>query len=506
MSETDERRVSSIGRWAGPIAAVVVWFIVPESATAADGTEVVLGSAGRATASIAVLMAVWWMTEAISIPATALIPIVAFPLLGVATIEEAAAPYANPLIYLFLGGFAMALAMQRWGLERRIALVALRAVGTRPTRLIGGFMVVTALLSMWVSNTATAAMMLPVALSVVDAATGGAVRDGESLTDHEGTGARFATGLLLAIAVSASIGGVGTLIGSPPNLFLASFSSDELGVEISFAQWLLLGLPFVVILLPIAWWLIAKVMYQPDVGSGRIDEALARWRENLGKMSRAEITVAIVFATAVVAWITRPLLEEVEFGGATPFSGLSDGGIALAAAVALFVLPSGKGHRRVLVWEDTRRLPWGTLVLFGGGLSLAAAVDSTGVAALIGVGSSALGDLPPVLVVAAIVAVVVFLTELTSNTATVAALLPILAAAAPGIGLDPLLLAIPAALAGSLAFMLPVATPPNAIVFGSGHVALPDMARLGLRLNVVSIIVVTTLTFAIAVPLFGIGD
>lgn len=502
------RRASRIGRWLGPGLALVVYVSIPESATAPDGTVVELGTEGRLTAAVAILMAVWWMTEAIAIPATALLPLALFPLLGVAPIDEVAPPYADPLIFLFLGGFIIAAAMQRWGLERRIALVVLRGVGTEPSRLIAGFMIVTAVLSMWVSNTATAAMMLPVALSVIGAATG-TESDPDRVVPRSGeTGRVFATALLLGIAVSASIGGVGTLIGSPPNLFLAAFASDDLGVEIGFAQWLLIGLPFVVLLLPVAWLLLVKVLYKPDVGRTGIDEALDGWRRSMGSISAAEVRVLVVFAAAVIAWISRPLLEDLRIAGATPFSGLTDAGIALAAAVALFVLPSKDGSdraRRVLTWDDTRRLPWGTLVLFGGGLSLAAMIEATGVAEMIGVGSTALDGLPPVLIVAGVVAVVVFVTELTSNTATVAALLPVLAAAAPGIGVEPLLLAVPAALAGSLAFMLPVATPPNAVVFGSGYVSLPDMVRMGVRLNVVSIVAVTLLTFVIVVPLLGIA-
>lgn len=498
-------RAAQVGRWLGPALGLTVWLVVPDVATAPDGTVIELGTAGRVTAGVAVVMAVWWMTEAIAIPATALLPLALFPVLGVAPIDEVAPPYADPLIFLFLGGFLIAAAMQRWGLERRIALVVLRGVGTDPARLVGGFMLVTALLSMWVSNTATAAMMLPVALSVIGAATGTDQNPDRAVPERGERGRVFATALLLGIAVSASIGGVGTLIGSPPNLFLASFASDELGRDIGFAQWLVIGLPFVVILLPIAWLLLVKVLYRPDVGSDGIEEALGGWRRSMGRIRPAEVRVLVVFSAAALAWVTRPLLEDLRIGSTQPFEGLSDAGIALLAAVALFALPSGSS-RRLLEWEDARRLPWGTLVLFGGGLSLAAMIDATGVAELIGVGSTALGALPAILIVAGVVATVVFLTELTSNTATVAALLPVLAAAAPGIGVEPMLLAVPAALAGSLAFMLPVATPPNAIVFGSGYVSLPDMVRMGVRLNVVSIVVVTVMTFVLVVPVLGIGS
>jgi sodium-dependent dicarboxylate transporter 2/3/5 len=504
------RPAAAIGRVAGPVLAVVVYLVVPAEATTTTGEVIELGQAGRATAAVAVLMAVWWMTEAIAIPATALVPLVAFPLLGVGPIEEVAPPYANPLIFLFLGGFLLAAAMARWGVERRIALVVLGVVGSEPARLVAGFMVVTALLSMWVSNTATAAMMLPVALSVVAAATTGGDHDpasGPPPVPGEGEpGRRFATALLLGIAFAASIGGVATLIGSPPNLFLASYSAEELGQNIGFAQWMLIGLPFTVIMLPVAWVLLVRVLFRPDVAPDGIALVIARWRSSLGPLRRSERRVMVVFGATVTAWITRPLLAGIRIGNTEPFAELTDAGIALAAAVALFVLPAGEDRRRLLTWSDTRNVPWGTLLLFGGGLSLAAAIDRTGVAELIGSVASSLGGLPPVVVVAVVVAIVVFLTELTSNTATVAALLPILAAAAAGLGLDPLTLAVPTALAGSLAFMLPVATPPNAVVFGSGHVAMRDMVRTGARLNLVSIVVVTVLTFVVAAPVLGLGS
>lgn len=538
------RRAAVIGRFAGPVLAAAVYAVVPDVATTAGGTVIELGQAGRATAAVAALMAVWWMTEAIAVPATALIPLVAFPLLGVGAIDEVAPPYANPLIFLFLGGFLLASAMARWGLEQRIALVVLGVVGSDPARLVGGFMVVTAVLSMWVSNTATAAMMLPVALAVVAAATTGR-SDNPAPTAGTGTGIgtgtgspeatspasaampttpadpappggadvpgvgepgrNFATALLLGIAVAASIGGVATLIGSPPNLFLASYASEELGRDVGFAQWMLIGLPFSVVMLPVAWLLLVRVLFRPDVAPEGIAAVINRWQAGLGPLQPAQWRVMAVFALTVTAWVTRPLLAGVRVGDTEPFAGLTDAGIALTAAVALFVLPSGERGRRVLQWSDTRTLPWGTLVLFGGGLSLASAIDRTGVAELIGSGATSLGGLPAVLVVAAVVTVVVFLTELTSNTATVAALLPILAAAAVGLGLDPLLLAVPTALAGSLAFMLPVATPPNAVVFGTGHVDMRDMVRNGVRLNVLSIVTVTAVTFAVAVPVLGLG-
>jgi solute carrier family 13 (sodium-dependent dicarboxylate transporter), member 2/3/5 len=492
-----------VGRWAlvfGPLVALLVYQLVPDQAGSGDAV-VELGHAGRATAAIGVLMAIWWMTEAIHVSATALLPVALFPLFGVLEVDAAAGPYANPLIFLFLGGFLLALSMQRWGLERRIALVALRLVGTEPRFVVGGFMVLTAVFSMWVSNTATVAMMLPIALSVIDAASpsGRHVLIGQV----DAPGSRFSRSLLLGIAASASIGGVGTLIGTPPNLFLASFARDELGIEISFAEWLLVGVPLVVVFLPVAWFLLTYVLFRPDVERHRLDRLLDDVDRG-GPMQRSEWIVLVVFCLTALAWVFRPLLEDLTVLGGRPFSGLSDAGIAVIAGVVLFVAPSGRGRgERVLDWETARQLPWGILLLFGGGLSLAAAIATTGVDDFLGLQVQGL-DVHPVVLIMVVSAGVVFLTEMTSNTATAAALVPIVAAVGPGLGLHPLALAIPVAIAASLAFMLPVATPPNAIVFGSGFVAMPDMIRMGLRLNLVSIVVITAWVPLLALPVLGI--
>jgi solute carrier family 13 (sodium-dependent dicarboxylate transporter), member 2/3/5 len=491
-----------LGLVGGPVLATLTYALLPDVFAPDAGQVVELGHAGRSTAAVAVLMAVWWMTEAIEIPATALLPVVALPLLGAATVNEATAPYANPLLFLFLGGFLLALSMRRWGLERRIALVALRVVGTEPRRVVGGFMVLTAVFSMWVSNTATVAMMLPIALSVIDAAVPGGRGVLTAVEDRPGR--NFARSMLFGIAVSASIGGVGTLIGTPPNLFLASFARDNLDVEISFARWLGLGLPVVAVFLPVAWLLLTRVLFPPDIDRSALRDALAPGRRDLGPVSAGEWVTLIVFSLTATAWVLRPVLAEITIAGAQPFAGLSDAGIAVLAGVALFVIPVDVGRRQfVLDWDTALELPWGILILFGGGLSLAAAIEATNVADYLGAQATDLKGLPPILLVAVITTGVVFLTELTSNTATAAALIPIFAAVAPGLGLEPLALAIPAAVAASLAFMLPVATPPNAIVFGSGLLTIPEMMRVGVRLNGVSVAVVTTATYTLAGPLFG---
>jgi solute carrier family 13 (sodium-dependent dicarboxylate transporter), member 2/3/5 len=496
------RLVGWLGLVGGPLLALLVYWLLPDAFTGIEGDTVDLGHAGRATAAVGTLMAVWWMTEAIEISATALLPIALLPLVQASSIGEATAPYANPLIFLFLGGFLLALSMQRWGLERRIALVALRFVGTEPRRVIGGFMVITAVFSMWVSNTATVAMMLPVALSVVDAAVPGgrdALRPGAT-----GPGRDFARGLLLGIAVAASIGGVGTIIGTPPNLFLASFARENLGADITFVRWMGVGLPIVAVFLPLAWLAITRVLFPPDVEASDLRTVLRAEPAEGADVRAGQVATAVVFGLTALAWVLQPVLEDLTIGGAQPLAGLSDAGIAVVAGTALFAIPVNRATRTfVMDWDTARKVPWGILVLFGGGLSLAAAIDAHGVADYLGAQAQALDALPTVLIVVAITAGVVFLTELTSNTATAAALIPILAALAPGLGMAPLALAVPTAIAASLAFMLPVATPPNAIVFGSGFVTIPDMMRLGLRLNVASVVIVTLATYLVAAPVLG---
>jgi len=448
-----------------------------------------LGHAGRATAGLAVWMAAWWMTEAIPIYATALLPLAVLPLVGARSIRDAASPYGHELIFLFMGGFIVALAMQRWSLHRRIALVTLSRLAASRAQMVGAFMLVTAALSMWVSNTATAIMMLPIAVSVI-----------ESGGDDEEESRRFSICLMLGIAYAASIGGIGTLIGTPPNLFLASWAERELETPIGFARWMAVGLPIVLLMLPATWWLLTRVLY-PVGRSGLVAGAdLARRSlAELGPPSRGERIVAVVFVATALTWITRPGLQAISIAGVSPLAGLTDAGIAIGAALALFVIPVSWRHQTFAMdWETARQLPWGVLILFGGGLSLADALSANGVSDWIGHHVQGLSGAPPLVVVATIAGIVIFLTELTSNTATTAALVPILASMAPGLGVPPLMLAVPAALAASCAFMLPVATPPNAIVFGSGRVSIAQMCRAGFWLNLIGIAVITAITYGIA--------
>jgi len=442
-------------------------------------------------AAVAALLAIFWLTEAAPISVTALLPIVLFPTLGVSPVAAAAAPYADPIVFLFLGGFLIALAIERWNLHRRIALTVLSSIGAREDLQIGGFMLATAALSMWVSNTATAALMLPVAMSVVPRGPDGAVQPGKG---------PFATALLLSIAYSASIGGVATLIGTPPNALLAGFMRSTYGVEIGFAQWLLVGLPFSAVMLLLCWLLLTRVLFR--LSSDELPGARATIREELARMgpaSTAEKRVAIVFGATAILWITRPLLARE-----LPGLNLSDTTIAMAAALSLFFIPSGHGKGFLLSWSYAERLPWGVLLLFGGGLSLAAAVANSGLAEWIGGELSGLEGMPAWVLVVIVTVLLLFLTELTSNIATAATFLPVVAALALSLGEAPLLLAIPAILATSCAFMLPVATPPNAIVFGSGHLTIPQMVRAGIWLNAIGVAVIVATAYLLMPLAFAV--
>ncbi|MBX3407046.1 MAG: anion permease [Phycisphaeraceae bacterium] len=504
--------VSWIGLLAGPIVAVCVFMLLPRQAVGPDGVLTGLSDTGRATASVGALMAVWWLSEAIPLSATALLPLVLFPLTGAATMSRAAAPYADSVIFLFLGGFILGLGMERWGLHKRIALLVVLMVGTGPKRLIGGFMLASALISMWVNNTSTTIMMLPIALSVIGLVAARHAAPGTPERDIRSPDPNFDSTLLLGIAYAASIGGVATLIGTAPNAIMKGFVARELGREIGFANWLMLGLPIVAAYLPLAW-LYMTCISQPvrlkTIPGGR--EMIRAEFAALGPMSRGEWTVFGVFLCTVTLWLTRPLLNEwgesLAAGGhggdvlpalARALHGLNDSTIAVLAALALFVIPVRPRERVFAMdWPTAERLPWGVLLLFGGGLSLAAAITANGVDAYIGQMLGGLGRLPLWMAVLIVCAVVIFLTELTSNTAVTTALLPILAAAAPSLGVDPMRLVVPAAVAASMAFMLPVATPPNAIVFGSGRVRIGQMARAGLGLNIIGIVLITVATMIV---------
>jgi sodium-dependent dicarboxylate transporter 2/3/5 len=453
-------------------------------------------------AAIALLMVVWWITEAIPIPATSLLPLVLMPLTGIMPIKEAAAPFANELIFLFLGGFLIALGMQRWNLHRRIALTIVYVVGTSPERLIFGFMLASACISAFVSNTVTALMMMPIGLAVIAQVVEEGRREGlDTVMDFAPERFAFGINLMLGIAYAASIGGMATLIGTPPNTVLAGYVRQHYGLEITFARWMLVGVPLSAVMLVLCWLWLTRVAHPMKLlrvpGGRRLIETELR---GLGAWSRGELFTGMVFAVTALAWIFRPFLVSLLPATAS----LSDAGIGLMGGLLLFLLPVNwrQGHF-VLNWEWAERIPWGVLILFGGGLSLAAGFDSTGLSAWLAGRVQLLGDAPLLLLVLAVTALIIFLTELTSNTATAALSMPLLAAVAEGIGHNPMLLLVPAALAASSAFMLPVATPPNAIVFGSGYVTIPQMARSGFVLNLIGLALIPLVTWLLGIHLFG---
>ena len=443
--------------------------------------------------ALAAWMVIWWMTEAAPLPVTALLPLPMMPLLGIAGQKAVGASYGHPLIFLFLGGFLIAAAMQRWGLHRRIALNIVNLVGTSPQGIIGGFMLATAFLSMWISNTATTVMMFAVGISVIDFVAS-RVEDPEQAR-------RFGVALMLGIAYSASIGGVATLIGTPPNTFLASFLADTYNLHIDFGTWMMMGLPIALVLLPITWLLLCKWLFplqglHLNGAKGLIEQEL----QSLGGMSRGERTVLWVFVTTAFLWIFRKWLTGVT--GLT----ITDTSIALLAATVLFVVPASRERGEFAIeWDSAKKVPWGVLLLFGGGLALAGAFKSTGLAAAIGTMVSDLQALEISLIVLVTIMVIIFLTEITSNTATTATFLPILGAVAVGLGVSPMVLAIPAALAASMAFMMPVATPPNAIVFSYDGLHIGDMMKAGIWLNLLTITLVYGAMLLLAPLVFGIN-
>lgn len=450
-----------------------------------------LSQEGWRTAGVTLLMVSWWVSEALPIPVTALLPLVCMPLLGILGMEAAAAPYANPVVFLFFGGFVLARAVERWGLHRRVALHVVRAAGTRPARLVGGFMLASAALSMWISNTATAIMMLPIGISLI------ALMEEAGVGGERGS-ASFALALMLGIAYGASIGGIGTLIGTPPNALLAGFLRENYGFTLGFLEWMLVGVPVVLVLLPLTWLLLTRWIFQVDQEEfPAAAQVLAREIARLGAPSRGERLVGLVFGLTALAWVTRPVFERW-------LPGLTDTGIAVAAAIALFLIPVRPREAEFLLdWRTAEGLPWGVLLLSGGGLSLAAAVAQTGLAAWIGGGLAGQHQLPVILVMFAITLILVFLTEIMSNTAALAAFLPVIAAVALGLGAHPLLLGVPAAIGASCAFMMPMATPPNAIVFGSGRITIPQMARAGFALNLVAIVLIPLLCWGLLLLVFG---
>jgi len=446
------------------------------------------------TAIAAILMAIWWCTEAVHVSVTALVPLAIFPLLGIGDIKTVAAPYANPIIYLFMGGFVIALAVEKWDLHKRIALTILTSVGKSGPAIVGGFMLASAIISMWVMNTSTTLMLLPIGVSVVKIVSESA----DELNDTQKH--NFQLAVLLGIAYSATIGGMATIVGTAPNAFFVGFMKENGFTEIGFGQFMLVGFPLTLVMLPLAWFAITHIVFPIKFStSDATRNHLYKLRADLGLMSIAEKRVSVVFASAAFLWMTRPLLNMLSI-----FAGLSDAGIAMIAATILFLIPSAnKNDPYLMKWETMSKLPWGLLILFGGGLSLASSVTQTGLADWIGESLVVLGGAGTIVLVIVITTLIAFLTELTSNTATTGTFLPVVAALAIGISVDPLIFALPATLAASCAFMLPVATPPNGIVYGSGYIRIPEMVKAGFVLNIIGIVVLSILALIVAPIVFN---
>ena len=483
-----------VGLVAGPLVFVSVLVFTPFgiSSTANDALASTLW------------VATWWVTEAIPIPVTSLLPIVLFSLTGVVDVPAATAPYADPVVFLLLGGFLLALGIERWGLHRRIALAIVGVVGVQSDRLLLGFMLATAFLSMWISNSATAMLMVPIGTAVI-VSLGTVYEQAQPQVEDQGAnelvaGVRtgpeqrpatdFGLALMLGIAYSASIGGVATLIGSPPNAVFAGVAESRLGVQISFLDWLVFAGPLSLLFLFVSWRLLSRLIRTDRPLDQRAEAVIRSERETLGSISRGERRVAAVFVLVAGGWLLRPFVLQ------PLVPAITDTVVAIVGGVLLFVVPVDYEKREFLLdWSDATRLPWGVLLLLGAGFSLANGFQASGLDMVIAQGLAGIAGVPVLVLVLIVATVVVFLTEVTSNTATATVFMPIVVSLGLTLGVSPLILMGTVALAASFAFMLPVATPPNAVVFGSGYVTIPQMSRIGLWLNLLGIVAIVVLTY-----------
>ena len=479
-----------IGLWLGPLLFSILLILPRPIGMPPEAMKV---------AGVAALMAVWWITEAIPIPATALLPIVLFPTLGVLSSVDTTSSYANHLIYLFMGGFMIAVTMERWNLHKRIALTTIKMIGVSPGQIVLGFMLATAFLSMWISNTATTMMMLPIGLAVIRQAAVMLEKNGSDIDTRPGH-FRFGTSLMLGIAYSASIGGVATLIGTPPNAILVGIVEETYGVSISFASWIAFGFPLSLVMLLATWFYLTRIASRSEVEclpGGR--ELIGRELEKLGKITKEEKRVLFVFVLVAAAWMVRGLIkvEALEM--------VHDSTIAIAGAVILFLTPSELEKGEFLLdWSTAVNIPWDVIILFGGGFALAAGFSRSGLTEWIAARLSILQGADVGIVTAVVVLLVIFLTEITSNTATASLSLPIMAAIAEAMQVHPYGLMVAAAVAASFAFMMPVATPPNAIVYGSRYVSIPQMARIGFWVNIIGCVLVSLFILFVLPSVWGI--
>ena len=473
MFGADFNKRKLLGLILGPLLFVVVLLFFKPQELSHEGVAILAGTLWIAT---------WWITEAIPIPATSLLPIILFPLTGALPIADTTASYGHKMVFLYMGGFMIALAMEKWSLHKRIALNIIKMVGTNLRSVIFGFMISTALLSMWISNTATTMMMLPIALAV-------ARQFGDFFYMEAGEIARveerkFGLALMLGIAYAASIGGMATLIGTPTNAIFSAVVKEYYNAEVSFSDWMKFGLPLSVVLLVICWIYLTMVAFKPTFKKfTQVSVTIQNELKKLGKIKKEERYIIIVFGLTALAWITRSfVLERI-------IPTIDDTIIAITGALVLFLIPAGENDT-VLDWSTARKLPWGILLLFGGGLAIAAGFSKTGLAAYIGSQIQYMSGTKFVVILIVVSTTVNFLTEITSNVATASILLPIMASISAALGFHPYGLMISSCLAASCAFMLPVATPPNAIVFSSGYIKIPDMARTGFWMNIISIVVI----------------
>jgi len=449
---------------------------------------VLVSESGDRVIAVALWMVTWWITETVSISVTALLPLILFPILKVMALDEVGANYGSPIIFLFFGGFVLALALEKVNLHKRIALNIIKLTGTTPNKVVLGFMIATASLSMWISNTASTVVMLPIALSVIHLL----INDADGFTKND---RNFALSVMLGIAYAANAGGIATVIGTPPNSVLIGLLENEYHIEISFLKWMTLGLPFSILLVWICYLVLVKWLFPNGQLKFQASRAVIQQElDKLGPMSGKEKMVLVIFGATVFLWIFRTVIN-----GIFPALNLSDTIISMTGAIALFAIPySFKAGDFILVWEDTEKLAWGILMLFGGGLALANGMSVSGIVDLV---SNAIANAQVSVLVTAslLILLMLFMTELMSNVALIAVLAPVVAGIAIGLDIPLLYLLIPVTIASSCAFMLPMATPPNAIVFASGYIKVHQMARAGIILNMISVVLLV-LIFQFILP------
>ncbi|MEM0930298.1 MAG: SLC13 family permease [Pseudomonadota bacterium] len=488
MSDADVKATGDPAKRVGLFGGALV-FILIVSLPGFDG----LGRDASVVLALLILMATWWVTEAIPIPITSLLPLVVLPSFGVMDMRGAASPYFHPVVVLLFGGFIAATAVEKWRLHERLALLTVLRAGSGRVRLIAGFLAASAMLSAWISNTATCIMLMPVALSVAYACGG-----------RQGEGTSFTVSVILAVAYGASIGGLATPIGTPTNLIVIGALEQGGDTRLSFARWMAIGVPTVLLLLPAAWWVLASRLGKEDLGAADPAHVVRQRLEALGPWSRPERRTLMVFAAMAFFWsFRRAFLQDLSFFGVQPFAHITDAVIAVAGAITMFLVPSGakdKPRAALLDWQTAEAIPWGVLLLFGGGLSMAGAVTSTGLGAWLGDQMSPLSLLWPIALILVLTFFVLLATELTSNVAAAATLMPVILVMGAGAEMDPAILAVPVGLAASCAFMFPMATAPNAIAYGTGEMSIARMARIGVRLNLLAALVITAVA-ALLTPL-----